>query len=297
MSPLALQAHSIRAELAADWQGTLRRVAAMGYPALELTWPLLRVQQMAEAGPLRRWLARLGVGLVNRRGARRLAARLNDLSERLPLAERPAPPGKATYQGLHIPALHAPLPLGRYQQPVLQQAARLGVAYLVAALPAADFATAEAVQHTCDQLNAAARVAGQHGLRLAYHNHWWEFAPVQGRLPFEMMLAWLDPAVCFEVDVYWVQVAGHDPAAWLRRLADRAPLLHLKDGPATPEAPMTALGEGVMDIPALLAAASPGSWWIVELDRCATDMLTAVQQSYAFLQAHAGKTPMVPRAR
>ena len=51
--------------------------------------------------------------------------------------------------------------------------------------------------------------------------------------------------------------------------------------------PMQALGQGVMDIPALLAAsAGQAEWLIVELDECATDMLTAVQVSYQYLIEH-----------
>ncbi len=255
MSRIALQAHTIRAELAADWNGTLRYVAALGYDALEMTWPLARARGLTDAG-WRAWLA----------------ARLH--GDRL---------DGGIGQPFTIPALHAPLPLGRQQQPVLRLAERLGASRLVASLAEVDFATSDAVQRTCDRLNVAAVVAARHGLRLAYHNHWWEFASAQDHPPFERMLELLDPTIDFEVDVYWARVAGHDPAALVGRLGSRAPLLHLKDGPATHDAPMTALGQGEMDIPAVLAAASPDSWWIVELDRCATDMLAAVQQSYTYL--------------
>lgn len=279
MSRIALQAHTIRAELAADWEGTLRRVAALGYDALEMTWPLARARGLTAAG-WRAWLAARLHGDWHDSGNGQsfagwrawLAARLHDDW-----------PDSGSGQSFTIPALHAPLPLGGQQQPVLRLAERLGASWLVASLGEADFATPDAVQRTCDRLNAAAAVAAHHGLRLAYHNHWWEFASVQGQSPFEQMLELLDPTIDFEVDVYWVQTAGHDPAALLRRLGSRAPLLHLKDGPATRSAPMTALGQGVMDIPAVLAAAAPDSWWIVELDRCATDMLAAVQQSHTYL--------------
>ena len=129
----------------------------------------------------------------------------------------------------------------------------------------------------------AAPVAAQHGLGLAYHNHWWEFQMVEGRLAFDVMLEHLDPAVGFEIDTYWVQTAGHDPAAVVQRLGDRAPLLHIKDGPATADAPMVAVGQGALDFPAIVAAASGARWLIVELDRCATDMTEAVRKSYAYL--------------
>jgi sugar phosphate isomerase/epimerase len=60
--------------------------------------------------------------------------------------------------------------------------------------------------------------------------------------------------------------------------------LHVKDGPCQIEAPMTALGEGVVDIPGIVAAgAGSTEWLVVELDRCATDMVEAVRKSYQYL--------------
>jgi sugar phosphate isomerase/epimerase len=86
------------------------------------------------------------------------------------------------------------------------------------------------------------------------------------------------------VDTYWVKVAGHDPAAVLRQLGNRAPLLHIKDGPADgTQSAMTAVGAGVLDWQAIIPAGSAAEWLIVELDRCDTDMLQAVADSYTYL--------------
>jgi hypothetical protein len=50
---------------------------------------------------------------------------------------------------------------------------------------------------------------------------------------------------------------------------------------------MVALGEGVMDVPRIIAAGGKNTeWLIVELDRCATDMLTAVEKSYLYLKTN-----------
>jgi len=58
----------------------------------------------------------------------------------------------------------------------------------------------------------------------------------------------------------------------------------VKDGPAdAPPSPMVAVGDGAVDIPAVLAAAPGARWHVVELDRCATDMFEAVERSYDFL--------------
>jgi sugar phosphate isomerase/epimerase len=107
---------------------------------------------------------------------------------------------------------------------------------------------------------------------------------VDGRRAYEIMLDYLSPEVFFEVDTYWAKTAGVDPAAMVRRLGGRAPLLHIKDGPCVMDAPMTAVGDGVVDVPGIVAAgAGATEWLIVELDRCATDKLEAVAKSYRYM--------------
>ena len=80
-----------------------------------------------------------------------------------------------------------------------------------------------------------------------------------------------------------VEPAGADPAGVIAELGPRAPLVHLKDGPCTREDDMLPLGEGITDFDRIAAAGGSVDWWIVELDRCATDMTGAVAKSHAFL--------------
>jgi sugar phosphate isomerase/epimerase len=145
----------------------------------------------------------------------------------------------------------------------------------------------DSVLRVCKQLNEANRLVQEQGVIFGYHNHDFEFTPVGGRTAFEIMIAELDPSIILEVDTYWVQFAGHDPGELVRRLGPRSPLLHIKDGSADRskrEEPMVALGEGAVDIEAIIRAAGQnGQYLIVELDRCATDMMTAIDRSYQFL--------------
>jgi sugar phosphate isomerase/epimerase len=98
--------------------------------------------------------------------------------------------------------------------------------------------------------------------------------------------------VLLEVDTYWAAVGGQDVPALLGRLGDRVRYLHVKDGPITKEEPMTAVGTGLMPIAEVLAAAPSAEWHIVELDRCATDMMTAVEQSLNWLAAQGLAEPV-----
>jgi sugar phosphate isomerase/epimerase len=94
--------------------------------------------------------------------------------------------------------------------------------------------------------------------------------------------------VILEVDTYWAAVGGQDVPALLGRLGDRVRYLHVKDGPiGTREGDMmTAVGSGRMPVADVLAACPSAEWHVVELDRCATDMLTAVGDSLAWLTKH-----------
>lgn len=187
--------------------------------------------------------------------------------------------------GLTVVSAHTPLPLGDQKNEILDVAATLGCRRIVCASLGPDqYQTLDQIKRNCNMLNEASDVAVAHGLSLGLHNHWWEFEPVEGQYPYHLLLEHLDPAVFFEIDTYWVQAAGLDPAAILKELGPRAPLLHIKDGPARKGEPMTAVGDGVMDWPSILQAASGhAEWLIAELDECATDMVEAVAKSYDYL--------------
>ncbi len=187
--------------------------------------------------------------------------------------------------GLQVASAHAPLPLGGKKNEVLDTIATLGCKRLICAFfPPEEFTSTDKVKHVCDQLNEADAVAQENGLTFFYHNHWWEFEYlVEGKPAYQFMLDHLNPTVHFEVDTYWVQVGGLDPVAAVSELGARASLLHIKDGPATKDDPMTAVGTGVLDWAAVIGAGSAADWLIVELDRCATDMLEAVSKSYDYL--------------
>jgi sugar phosphate isomerase/epimerase len=189
--------------------------------------------------------------------------------------------------GLRVSSAHTPLPLGDKKNEVLETMAALGSQRIICAYLSPDeYRTLDQIKRNCEMLNEANAAAVAAGLSFGLHNHWWEFEPVEGHYPYHLWLEHLEPAVFFEIDTYWVKTAGLDPVAVVKEFGPRASLLHIKDGPATKEAPMVAVGEGVLDFPAILQAADGHpEWLIVELDRCATDMLEAVEKSYQNLSS------------
>lgn len=190
--------------------------------------------------------------------------------------------------GLQVTSLHAPLPLLDNLDKAIALANTFGAQRVVCAwYPPERFATLAAVRGVCDELNRANEFLHAQNLELHYHNHWQECAMLDGKIVYQHMLDFLASDIGFEIDVYWAKTAGLDPANVVRELGARAPLLHIKDGPATMDGDMMAVGDGVVDMRAIAdASRATAEWWIVELDRCATDMLEAVQKSYAYLTQH-----------
>ena len=197
------------------------------------------------------------------------------------------PEGAATLfkeLGLEVCSAHLPLPVGDARQQSLDAAAALGIDRLVAGRGPDNFSTVDGIKATRDEFNEAAETCRQAGMTFGMHNHWWEFLEVDGKLAYKHLLDGLDGDIFFQIDAYWVQTAGADPAAVIAELGPRAPLIHMKDGPCTREADMQALGEGITDFDSIVTAGGDNvDWWIVELDRCATDMMEAVVKSYGFL--------------
>jgi sugar phosphate isomerase/epimerase len=90
--------------------------------------------------------------------------------------------------------------------------------------------------------NRAGEISQKAGIQFAYHNHNFEFAPVEGKLPYDFLLETCDPKlVQMEMDLCWITSAGKDPVDYFRRYPGRFPLVHVKglskkpaEGAATP---------------------------------------------------------------
>lgn len=185
--------------------------------------------------------------------------------------------------GLTVPSALAGLsPDGHFDEGELDRLQAVGVGVVVAPLLWVDrFHDAGTVAAAADLLNVAQAQLARRGLVLGYHNHHWELGPLtDGRPALLHLFDRLDPAVVAEVDLYWVHVAGVDPAALVGELGARVRLLHVKDGPGNdPSAPQVALGEGALDLAAPLRAATTAAWHHVELDRFDGDAWVPVAAS------------------
>jgi sugar phosphate isomerase/epimerase len=189
--------------------------------------------------------------------------------------------------GLAVSSAHYGLATRENVGEVVDFAGLFGINVIVSGWAREAWETVEGIQEAARGLQEAAELLKPHGLRQAYHNHWWEMKDFDGRRGLEILLD-AAPDVDAQLDVYWACRFGEvDVPALLGRWKTRCSTLHIKDGPLIEGQPHTAVGAGKMDIPAVIGAADEGTlqWLIVELDHCATDMLTAVKESIDYLTA------------
>jgi len=187
--------------------------------------------------------------------------------------------------GLTAPSTHAAL-FDADLDRTFDVAAELGVQTVVA--PVSDrtaWGDADQIAAIAEGLNAAATVGADRGIKVGYHNHWWELEhDFDGRTGLDVLASHLSDDVVLEVDTYWALVGGADVSALLERLGDRVFALHLKDGDGTRDNKnQVAAGQGQVPILDFVAACPSMQLGVIELDDSRGDLTQAVRDSFAYL--------------
>jgi sugar phosphate isomerase/epimerase len=180
----------------------------------------------------------------------------------------------------------------------IDSAKKVGVEYFTMAYisPSARGEGDDFYRRTADQMNLVGQKCKKAGLQFAYHNHAYEFGGQPGKRPIDILSERLDGSlVKFELDVFWLSVAGQDPVEALKKWKGRVALLHLKDkakdtphqfSENLPPADFKEVGSGVIDFPAILKAAPAAGvkQYIVEQDQTPGDPLESLRKSFDYLK-------------
>ena len=228
--PLGLQLYSVREQLPKDYEGTLKRVAALGYREVE------------------------AAGFYGHTAAEAKAA-MQAAGLRCVSGHYPADEVRARLE--EIVAFHTTLGA----ETIVCSSPSFPDAAARAAGP--ERMSLDDWRRNAEQFNAMGKRVKAAGLRFGYHNHVAEFRKIDGMTPFDELVRSTDPAlVTMELDCGWVKVGGGDPVETLRRYAKRISMLHVKDfkameaGGSEHTRPQAAeLGQGTTDFRALFAAA------------------------------------------
>ncbi|MBR9990777.1 MAG: sugar phosphate isomerase/epimerase [Gemmatimonadetes bacterium] len=191
--------------------------------------------------------------------------------------------------GLVSPAGHFPIDAIREQpEATLVVARTLGQQWIV--VPWLDPAERDAAgyQRLADDLNAFGAAARDAGIRVAYHNHDFEFEPLgDGRTGFDLLLSGTDPSlVDLELDLFWAVKGGHDPIALFAAHPGRFALCHVKDmADIAGSQEMVAVGEGEMDFAGIFAHAGQAGLqhYFVEHDN-PSDPVASIRTSFEHLR-------------
>lgn len=245
--PIGFQSWVVREQLADDFAGTLKKMAAIGYQTIEMCSP--PGYASSGFGPLQRYKGAELRGIIHDAGLRCESCHYQFGELKKSLAERAA---FAHELGL------TQMVIASYGLP---RTAKL-----------ADWRKA------CDETNALAAAAKKEGLQLAFHNHHFEVQKLDGRLIYDAMMAELDPALVkmqFQVAVI---SEGFEAAAFFKKYPGRFVSMHLADW-SSGSRKTVAVGKGVVDWTALFAAAPTGGIknYFVEVDPA------LLPDSYTFL--------------
>jgi sugar phosphate isomerase/epimerase len=134
--------------------------------------------------------------------------------------------------------------------------------------------------------NTAAEKCKKAGIQFAYHNHDFEFIDMNGQTGYEVLMKETDKSlVKFEMDIYWVAKANHDPIELFKKHSNRFPLWHVKDMDKTEKRSFTEVGNGVIDYKKIFENAKKSGMqhFFVEQDISA-DPLASIQKSFEYIK-------------
>ncbi len=112
-----------------------------------------------------------------------------------------------------------------------EKAAEAGLDYLI--LPSFSGRpekTIDDYKKVAQEMNQIGEITKKSGIKFGYHNHNHEFRLIEGKLPYDVLLAETDPnLVTFEMDIFWVIKGGQDPISYFDNYPGRFQLWHVKD--------------------------------------------------------------------
>jgi sugar phosphate isomerase/epimerase len=174
----------------------------------------------------------------------------------------------------------------------VEGAKQIGLRYLFAV---ASVKSLDDCKRSAESLNKIGEQCRAAGLRLAVHNHHYEFKSFDGVIAYDVIVKETEPKlVTFELDCFWCAFAGKDPAEYLKRYPGRFSLLHIKDlkpgyKPSTDKVegqPFTEVGNGIINWKPIFAAAPQAGvkHYFVEQDRCDRPPLESAKISCVYLK-------------
>ncbi len=215
---IGVQLYTVRDMMKDDFEGTIAKVAKIGYKEVEFAGYFGRTGQQVRA-------------VVDKNGLKAVSTHVqyDELDDKFPS--------------------------------VIDTSKAIGLEYIVCPwIPEELRKSPDIWKQASEKFNRCGELSKKAGMQFAYHNHWFEFLPVNGKLPYDELLKLCDAKlVKMEMDLCWITAAGADPLKYFRENPGRFPLVHVKDLkklPAVSEGggqnfgdtvDLTSVGDGIID--------------------------------------------------
>ena len=228
---IGIQLYTLRDVIFKDVQGTLKQVADFGYKELELFGYSDGKVFGKPVSEFAKMVHDLGMKITSGHYATGLVAP----------ADRPAIVGT----------------LSNGWEKAVNDAKILGQEYmLVAYLQKDERKTMDDYKKVCELINKNAEICSKYGIRIGYHNHDFEFEPIDGQVPYELMMKELDAkSVSMELDLFWTIYANRDPLKLFAQYPGRFEQWHVKDMSKDDRKRNADVGTGTIDFKSIFAKA------------------------------------------
>jgi sugar phosphate isomerase/epimerase len=252
---IGVQLYTVRDAMKTDFEGTIAKVASIGYKEVEFAGYFDRTPQQVRA-------------VLDKNGL------------------------KAPSTHVQYDELDAQFPA------VIDASKTIGLNYIVCPWIPEDLRTSPDIwKQAAEKFNKAGEMTKKAGMQFAYHNHWFEFLPVDGKLPYDALLKECDAnLVKMEMDLCWITAAGADPIKYFNQYPGRFPLVHVKDLKKLPTitaggpqnfgdtVDLTEVGSGLIDWKKLFAGAGKAGIqvYVVEHDHPKAPF-DSIKTSYDYL--------------
>jgi sugar phosphate isomerase/epimerase len=184
--------------------------------------------------------------------------------------------------GLRCCGTHTGLPtlLGDAFEATAEFNKTLGNKYLVVPwMPEERRTSRKAWQEIASLFDELAGKADRHGLRVGYHNHHFEFEPLEGETPWDTFFGNTSPDVVMQLDTGNCMHGGGNPVEYLERYPGRAGTVHLKEYDAAND--KAVIGEGAVPwqkVFSLCESTGGTEWYIVEQETYAYPPVECVRK-------------------
>jgi sugar phosphate isomerase/epimerase len=252
---VGLQLYTVRDLMKADFDGTIAKVAAIGYKEVEFAGYFGRTGQQVRAACDKNGLEPISTHV-----------QYDELDDKFPS--------------------------------VIETSKTIGLKYIVCPWIPEDLRKSPDIwKQAAAKFNRCGEQSKKAGLQFAYHNHWFEFLPVDGKLPYDALLKECDGnLVKMEMDLCWITAAGGDPLKYFNLYPGRFPLVHVKDLKKLPvitaggsqnfgdTVDLTSVGSGIIDWKRIFAQSEKAGikHYIVEHDKPEVPF-DSITKSYEYL--------------